>query len=170
MSSISAETVPPVSANIREVREEKKQYLPLLLLGDEQEEMISRYLESGTMYVLEDDGVKAECVVTAEPDRILEIRNIAVYPGSQGKGYGRALIRFLEKEYRGRFRSLQAGTGDSPLTVPFYEKCGFAECGRVPGYFEKHYDHPIIEGGVRLSDLVVFRKELQEDDDQRDIG
>ena len=47
---------------IRAVEADKKQYLDLLLLADEQEDMIDRYLERGTMYVLEDDGVKAECV------------------------------------------------------------------------------------------------------------
>ena len=52
--------------NIREIHENKKQFLPLLLLADEQEDMIDRYLERGTMYVLEDGGVKAECVVTDE--------------------------------------------------------------------------------------------------------
>ena len=51
---------------IREVKENKKQYLPLLLLADEQEDMVDRYLERGKMYVLEDDGVKSECVVTDE--------------------------------------------------------------------------------------------------------
>ena len=60
--------------NIREIKENKKQYLDLLLLADEQEDMIDRYLERGTMYVLDDDGVKAECVVTDEGDGILEIR------------------------------------------------------------------------------------------------
>ena len=34
------------------------------LLADEQENMIDHYLEKGTMYVLEDGNVKAECVVT----------------------------------------------------------------------------------------------------------
>ena len=34
--------------------------------------MIDRYLDSGTMYVLDDDGVKAECVVTDEGDGIIE--------------------------------------------------------------------------------------------------
>ena len=51
---------------IREIKENKKQYLDLLLLADEQENMIDRYLERGTMYVLDDDGIKAECVVTDE--------------------------------------------------------------------------------------------------------
>ena len=47
--------------NIREIHENKKQFLPLLLLADEQEDMIDRYLERGAMYVLEDGGVKACC-------------------------------------------------------------------------------------------------------------
>lgn len=41
---------------IKEIKENKKQYLPMLLLADEQEDMIDRYIEKGTMYVLEDDG------------------------------------------------------------------------------------------------------------------
>ena len=44
---------------ITEVKDNKKQYLPLLLLADEQVNMIDRYLEKGTMYVLEDQGIKA---------------------------------------------------------------------------------------------------------------
>ena len=111
---------------IKEVRNHKKQYLSLLLLGDEQEEMIDRYLERGTMYVLLDGGsVKSECVVTDEGNGILEIKNIATEPDCQGKGYGKALIEFISETYRGRYSVLQAGTGDSPLTIPFYEKCGF---------------------------------------------
>ena len=49
---------------IRNIKTNKKQYLRLLMLADEQEDMIDRYLERGVMYVLEDDGVKAACVVT----------------------------------------------------------------------------------------------------------
>ena len=80
---------------IREVKENKKQYLPLLLLADEQEDMVDRYLERGKMYVLEDDGVKSECVVTDEGNGILEIKNLATVPGFQRKGYGKELILFL---------------------------------------------------------------------------
>ena len=59
--------------DIKEVKEGKKQYLDLLLLADEQENMIDRYLTNGTMYVLEDDGVKAECVVLDVGGGVLEI-------------------------------------------------------------------------------------------------
>ena len=34
---------------IRQIRDHKKRYLPLLLLADEQEDMIDRYLSRGTM-------------------------------------------------------------------------------------------------------------------------
>ena len=71
---------------IRKIINDKKQYLDLLLLADEQEDMIDRYLERGTMYVLEEDGVKAECVVTDEGGGVLELKNIAVKPAFQGEG------------------------------------------------------------------------------------
>ena len=46
---------------IVEVKENKRQYLDLLLLADEQEDMVDRYLDKGKMYVLDDNGVKCEC-------------------------------------------------------------------------------------------------------------
>ena len=91
-------------------------------LADEQEDMIDRYLERGSMYVLEDDGVKAECVVTDEGGGVLELKNIAVEPDFQGKGYGKALVDFLIRTYAGQYMLLQVGTGDNPSTIPFYEK------------------------------------------------
>jgi len=46
-------------------------------LADEQEDMIDRYLDKGKMYVLDDDGIKSECVITDEGNGLLEIKNIA---------------------------------------------------------------------------------------------
>lgn len=144
----------------RPVPSNKKQYLSLLLLADEQEDMIDRYLDRGTMYVLDDGGVKAECVVTGEGDGVLEIKNLAVEPAFQGRGYGRALIRFIAGRYRGAYSVLQVGTGDSPLTVPFYEACGFVRSHTVKNFFTDHYDHPIREGGVQLVDMIYLRMPL----------
>lgn len=145
---------------IRKVETDKKRYLDLLLLADEQEDMVDRYLERGTMYVLEDDGVKAECVVTDEGDRILELKNIAVEPAAQDKGYGKALIDFLIETYAGQYTVLQVGTGDSPSTIPFYEACGFRRHHLVKNFFTDHYDHPIYECGVQLVDMVYLQREL----------
>ena len=38
-----------INMKIREVNENKKQFIALLLLADEQENMIDHYLEKGTM-------------------------------------------------------------------------------------------------------------------------
>ena len=111
---------------IRKVETDKKRYLDLLLLADEQEDMVDRYLERGTMYVLEDDGVKAECVVTDEGDRILELKNIAVEPAAQGKGYGKALIDFLIETYAGQYTALQVGTGTARPPSRFMRPAAFA--------------------------------------------
>lgn len=145
---------------IREVNDNKKQFISLLLLADEQENMVERYLENGTMYVLEDNDVRAECVVTDEGNGILEIKNIAVVPEYQGKGYGKILLDFLVRKYTGLYSVLQVGTGDSPLTIPFYEKCGFVCSHIVPRFFTDNYDHPIYEGGIQLVDMVYLQKHL----------
>ena len=146
--------------NIIEVKENKKQYLDLLLLADEQEDMIDRYLDQGTMYVLDDNGVKCECVVTDEGNGILEIKNIATVPEYQGKGYAKALIEFLVKEYAEQYSVLQVGTGDSPLTIPFYERCGFVRSHIVPNFFTDNYDHPIYECGVQLVDMIYLQRTI----------
>lgn len=145
---------------IREVTESKKQYLPLLLLADEQERMIDRYLDAGTMYVLDDHGVKCICVVTDEGGGILEIKNLATEPAFQRKGYGRAMIEFVAARYQDSFDILQVGTGDSPLTVPFYEKCGFCRSHIIKDFFTDNYDHPIVECGVLLTDMIYLRRKM----------
>ncbi|MBC5712731.1 GNAT family N-acetyltransferase [Roseburia sp. BX1005] len=145
---------------IREVNENKKKFISLLLLADEQESMVDRYLEKGTMYVLEDSNVKAECVVTEEGNGVLEIKNIAVEPKNQGKGYGKALIDFLASKYADGYSVLQVGTGDSPLTIPFYEKCGFARSHSIPNFFTDNYDHPIYEDGIQLIDMVYLQRRI----------
>ena len=161
---------------IKRVETDKKRYLDLLLLADEQEDMVDRYLERGTMYVLEDGGVKAECVVTDEGDGILELKNIAVAPDFQGRGlelkniavapdfqgrgYGKAMVAFLVQTYTEQHTVLQVGTGDSSSTIPFYESCGFRRHHLVKKFFTDHYDHPIYECGVQLVDMVYLQREL----------
>ena len=147
--------------SITEVVHDKKRFLSLLLLADEQESMIDRYLDRGRLYVLEDDGVKALCVVTDEGSGILELKNLAVEPAFQRRGYGRALVEFLRRTFSGTYHTLQVGTGDSPLTLPFYEKLGFVQTHRIKNFFIDHYDHPIFEDGKQLIDMVYLQMTLK---------
>lgn len=136
----------------------KKEYLDLLLLADEQEDMIDRYLEQGEMFVLMDNGVKAECVVTKEDDGLYELKNIAVFPDCQRKGYGKNLIEFVFNHYSDCIKML-VGTGDVPSALSFYTNCGFTESHRKKDFFIDNYDHPMYEDDIQLIDMVYLKKE-----------
>jgi hypothetical protein len=131
-----------------------------LLLADEQENMMDKYIDIGTMYLLDDNGVKCECIVTDEGNGILEIKNIATAPDCQGRGYGRKLIDYIVLKYEKQYSVLQVGTGDSPLTIPFYEKCGFVRSHSIKNFFTDNYDHPIYECGIQLVDMVYLRRNI----------
>lgn len=146
---------------ITRIANDKKQYLDLLLLADEQESMIDRYLERGEMFVLEEGEVKAVCVVTNEGDGICELKNIAVRIDSQRKGYGKKLIEYLIAHYVGAYRQMIVGTGDVPSTVNFYTNCGFEYSHRVENFFTDNYDHQIVEDGVLLKDMIYFKQKIE---------
>lgn len=112
------------------------------------------------MYILEENGVKAECVVLDVGNGVLEIKNIATDSICHGKGYGRALIEFVAEKYRGQYSVLQVGTGDSPLTIPFYEKCGFVRSHTIRNFFVDNYDHPIYECGIQLVDMIYLQRRI----------
>ena len=146
---------------ITRIANHKKQYIELLLLADEQESMIDRYLERGDLFVLDDNGVKAVCVVTDEGDGVCELKNIAVTPDSQRQGYGKKLISHLLSHYAGKYTRMIIGTGDVPSSVRYYERCGFKPSHRNENFFTDNYDHPMIEDGILLKDMVYFKREMR---------
>ncbi len=141
---------------IIEVKRNKKEYIDLLLLADEQEDMIDKYLEKGDMFILIDNGLKAECVVTKESEGVYELKNIATFPEFQGKGYGTTLIKYILNHYTD-CETMYVGTGDSTVTIPFYKKCGFKESHRIKNFFIDNYDHPMYEDEKRLVDMVYLK-------------
>lgn len=147
--------------NIKKVSHNKKQYLDLLLLADEQESMIDRYIERGEMFVLEDNGVKAVCVITDEGNGVCELKNIAVTPDSQRQGYGKRLIRYLIDYYFEKYAQMIVGTGDVPSALGFYKSCGFEYSHRIENFFTDNYDHPIVEEGILLKDMVYLKQNMK---------
>ncbi len=144
----------------RIVSENKKQFLDLLLLADEQEDMIDLYLDRGTLFVLYDDGPKCTAVVTQEDDNTYELQSLATQPAYQGRGYGGAMVRHVCAYYAGAGRTMLLGTGDCPGILRFYEGCGFVFSHRIPNYFLEHYREPIFEDGKQLIDKVYLKQEL----------
>lgn len=144
---------------IKHITHEKKDFLDLLLLADECEKMIERYLDRGEVFALYDKGLKSICVVTREGEDLYEIKNLATYPSFQRRGYARKLIEYVESHCPAG-ATLQVGTGDSPLTIPFYERCGFRYSHRIPGFFTRHYPQPIFEGERQIVDMIYLKKEI----------
>ena len=143
---------------IQKVTKNKKDYMALLLLADESEMMIDQYLERGEMFVLDDNGVKAECVVTKESDGVYELKNIAVVPDCQRKGYGKRLVEFALSHYTD-CKCMLVGTGDCDSALKFYYNCGFTESHRMKNFFIDNYDHPMFEDGVQLIDMMYLKFE-----------
>lgn len=147
---------------IEKVTENKKQFLDLLLLADEQENMIDRYLPGGDLFALYDGDLKSVCVVAPVNSEICELKNIATYTKYQGKGYGRALISFIVDFYKNHYKTMLVGTGETPAILSFYAGCGFEMSYRVKNFFTDNYDHPMFEGDIQLVDMIYLKKDLQE--------
>ena len=144
------------------VKSDKKDFLDLLLLADEQESMIDRYLERGELFALYDGGLKSVCVVTRESQDACELKNIATDEKWQGKGYGTKLLNHIFSHYKGKYTTMLVGTGDSPKIIQFYRKNGFKISHRVKNFFTDNYDHPMFEDGVQLVDMVYLKRNLYE--------
>jgi len=139
---------------------DKKRFMELLLIADEQVSMIEKYLYRGDMFALCDDDLKSICVVTHEQPGVYEIKNIVTVPQHQRKGYGQQLISFIADYYKKTGNELYVGTGDSPAILHFYEKCGFERSHRVKNFFLDNYDHPMYENGQQLVDMVYLKRDL----------
>lgn len=147
---------------IEKINENKKQFLDLLLLADEQENMIDKYLPGGDLFALYDGDLKSVCVVVPVNNETCELKIIATYKKYQGKGYGRALINYIVDFYKNDYKTMLVGTGEAPAILSFYESCGFEKAYRVKNFFTDHYDHAMFEGDVQLVDMIYLKKDLSD--------
>ena len=147
---------------IRQILSNKKQYLDLLLLADESEEMIDKYLPHGDLFALYDDDLKSVCVVAPIDSETCELKNIATYPKYQGKGYGTELINYIFDFYKNQYKYMLVGTGEVPSILAFYESFGFKETHRIKNFFTDNYPHPMYEGDIQLVDMIYLKAVITE--------
>lgn len=69
-------------------------------------------------------------------------------------------MRYIRQRCAGRADTLVVGTGDSPITLGFYQRCGFVFSHRIKDYMLTHYKHPILEDGVQIFDKVYLSMRL----------
>jgi ribosomal protein S18 acetylase RimI-like enzyme len=144
---------------IVKIKENKKRFLNLLLLGDEEENMIDRYLKDSEMFALYDDDLKSICVVKQLSKTEFEIKNLATYEKYQRNGYGYNLIKFVLNHYENKCETMYVGTGDSTRIIDFYKKCGFKLSHKVKNFFLDNYAHPIYENNNQLIDMIYLKKD-----------
>lgn len=148
---------PDGNFTIIEIDDNKNQYLALLLIGDESEPMIERYLDSGTLYVgLLNGKPIAVCVAVNLDIDIVEIKNLAVEAEFRRKGFGRRMLEYAESQHP--HKKIILGTGETPSTLRFYASCGYSYSHRIPNFFTDNYPAPIIEEGVTLCDMIYLEK------------
>ena len=134
--------------------------MDLLLLGDEQEDMIKKYLYRGELFALYDGDLKTVSVVTKEDAKTCEIKNIATYEKDQGKGYGKSMMKYIIDNYKNRCCTLLVGTGESNKTISFYKKFGFVYSHTVKDFFIKNYNHKMFEEGKQLKDMIYLKMQF----------
>lgn len=142
---------------IIETYSNKKQYLPLLLIGDESESMIDQYIDSGSLYVgLLNGKPIAVCVIVNLDSDTVEIKNLAVETEYRRYGYGRRMLEYVESQHPNK--RIILGTGETPSTLRFYKSCGYFYSHRIPNFFTDNYPTPIIEEGITLCDMIYLEK------------
>ena len=141
---------------IRQISGDSAHLMPLLLIGDESEEMIMKYLPHAKIFAASEGELDiAGCAIIDDNDWI-EIKNLAVIPSRRRQGIGHKMLAYVESLYpAGKFR---LGTGETPSTLHFYESCGYRYSHRIPDFFTDNYPKPIIEEGVTLKDMIYLVK------------
>lgn len=149
------------SMTIFEVEKNKSAYTDILLIGDEDINMIDKYLYNSHLYVLCDADLKSVCAVLEVDHNTIEIKNIATYPHYQNKGYATKLLEFVCDKYKNYYEYLILGTGENDVTLNFYKKRGFVEYKRIKDFFTLNYSHPIYENGQLLTDMIYLKKKIK---------
>lgn len=138
--------------------------VPVLLLAEPSERALRWSLShlSDAVYRGTVDGVMATAATMRWSGDPCEIVELGVAESFQGRGVGRAMVAWLAAEAARRGKgAIDVGTGNASLgNLAFYQKCGFRFDHIRHDYFRYHHP-PLVENGITVRDLVVFRRELR---------
>lgn len=148
---------------IRQLSDDEKPPIDLLLLADPSEEMIKNYINKGYCFVAElDQKIVGTYVLLDTRPQTIEIINIAVLESEQGKGIGKKLITHAIDTARSwGYKTIEIGTGNSSIhQLALYQKCGFRITGIDRDFFLLHYKEPIFENGIQCRDMIRLSQTL----------
>jgi ribosomal protein S18 acetylase RimI-like enzyme len=144
-------------------KEQRLQFLDLMLMADESEEIVTKYIHDGEMFAIyHEESIIGVALFTFESDKIVELKNMALSIDSRGKGLGKAVIKRAFEIYKDKnFTKMIVGTANSSIAnIAFYQKAGF-RMDQIKRDFFRNYPEPFYEDGIRAIDMIMFYKDLQ---------
>ena len=151
------------SINIKKEKENKEQYMDLLMEKDPSEDMINKYLKDGALFVLTYKDEVAGIAVVSEIDKdVVELKNIVIKNQYRGQELGKKMLKYLVDNYKTRYKKMIVGTTEN--NIPFYVKQGFDKYEKtVKNYFIDNYDKEIKDGKLTCIDKIYYSKNLKKD-------
>jgi GNAT superfamily N-acetyltransferase len=149
--------------DIRKLGEGEQPPMELLLNADPSKQLVERYLQRGTSYVAVDSGeIVGVYVLLPTRPATVELVNVSVREEHQGKGIGKQLVRHAVRQAREEgYQTIEVGTGNSSVDqLALYQKCGFRMVGIDRDFFLRHYEEPLFENGIQVTDMVRLSQDL----------
>ena len=146
---------------IRKEKENKEQYMDLLLEADPSKDMINNYLKDGELFVLTyKDDVACIAVVSKIDEDTVELKNIATKKEYRGQGLGKKMLKYLADNFKQKYKKMLVGTSEN--NIPFYVKQGFDKYKKtIKNYFIDNYDEEIWDGDLQCIDMYYYSKDLK---------
>lgn len=148
------------SINIKKERNNKEQFINLLLEADPSIDMINRYLKNADLFVLTyNESIACVAVVSKIDENTVELKNIVTKKEYRGKGYGKKMLKYLADNYKVRYKKMIVGTSEN--NIPFYVKQGFDKYEKtVKNFGEDNYDEKIHNENAICIDKYYYSKNL----------
>ena len=146
---------------IRKEKDNKEQYMDLLLEADPEKEVVEKYLKDGELFVLTyKDDVACVAIVTKIDEDIVELKNIATAEKYRGQGHGKKIIKYLFDNYKQRYEKMIVGTTEN--NIPFYVKVGFDKYYKtIKNFFVDNYKEEVWDGDLHCIDMYYYSKDLK---------
>ena len=146
---------------IKKEKDNKEQYMDLLLEADPSKDMINDYLRDGELFVLTyKEKIACVAVVIKIDDETIELKNIATKEEYRGQGYAKKMLKYLADNYKQKYNKMLVGTSEN--NIPFYVKQGFDKYEKtIKNYFIDNYDEEIIDGDLHCIDMYYYSKDLK---------
>ena len=94
---------------IKKEKENKEQYMDLLLEADPSKEMINNYLKDGELFILTyKETIVCVAVVTKVDEKTCELKNIVTVEKYRGQGYGEKMLKYLADNYKTKYKKMIA--------------------------------------------------------------